>query len=97
MHVVYVPLCNQMIDQPRLKSLHIKVVHVPLERQWSLRLIVIIIMRDLFLRGDICTALHSNALIRITAYQSGTCTTLESVKLKESYFGQVATTLHSSD
>ena len=54
-------------------------------------------MRDLFLRGGICAALHSNALIRITAYQSGTCTTLESVKLKESYFGQVATTLHSSD
>ena len=52
-------------------------------------------MRDLFLRGGICTALHSNALIRFTAYQSGT--TLESVKLKESYFGQVATTLHSSD
>ena len=44
-------------------------------------------MRDLLLRGGICTALHSNALIRITAYQSGTCTTLESVKLK-SYFGQ---------
>ena len=39
--VVYVLLCNQMIDQPGLKSLHIKVVHVPLERQWSLKLIVI--------------------------------------------------------
>ena len=41
--------------------------------------------------------LNSNALIRITAYQSGTCTTLESVKLKESYFELVATTLHSND
>ena len=38
---VYVPLCNQMIDQPGLKSMHIKVVHVPLERQLSLKLIVI--------------------------------------------------------
>ena len=54
------------------------------------------LLRDLFLRGGICTALHSNALIRIAAFQSGTCTTLESVKLKESYFGQVATTLQSS-
>ena len=54
-------------------------------------------MRDLFLRGGICTALHSNALFRITAYQSGACTTLESVKLKESYFEQMATSLHSSD
>ena len=54
-------------------------------------------LRDIILRVGICTTLNSNALIRITAYQSGTCTTLESVKLKESYFELVATTLHSND
>ena len=31
--VVYVPLCIQMIDQPWLKLLNSKVVHVPLWKQ----------------------------------------------------------------
>ena len=31
--MVYVPLCIQMIDQPGLKLLNIKVVHVPLYKQ----------------------------------------------------------------
>ena len=86
-----------MIDQLGLKSLHFKVVHVPRERQWSLKLILISHIARLNSEGWYMYCFHSNALIRISTQQSGTCTTLESMKLKESYFGQMATTLHPND
>ena len=37
-HVVYVPPCLQMKEEPELKLLNIKVVHVPLQSQCSLKL-----------------------------------------------------------
>ena len=85
-----------MIDQPGLKSLHIKVVHVPLERQWSLKLIVIshnarLISEGWYMYRFAFKCLDKNH--RISKWY----TTLESVKLKETYFEQVASTLHSSD